>query len=205
MECAFARRTTRWILKPIVALVFAQILCGPMSVALADQTQPDPAGTATGDRSSAADAAGNPFVVPAPTDPSAPDYAKARKITTNIRRRRRKEPLALKLADDVGHTAHRDEFFLDAAHRISGAVHAGGICAADVRAGAQEKCRAPDDAELRGVRVCLPCLLRRGLCVSVWRGRGQCGSGESGRRAHSQSLPDWQRPVGISWAAKDFF
>ena len=87
--CIITRRTTRWILKPIVALVFAQILCGPLSVALADQTKPDPAGTATGDRSSAADAAGNPFVVPAPTDPSAPDYPKQRKITTSFSRRRR--------------------------------------------------------------------------------------------------------------------
>ena len=75
MQCAFARRTKRWILQTIVALVFGQLFCSPMSVAFADQTQPDPAGTATGDRSSAADAAGNPFVVPEPTDKTAPDYA----------------------------------------------------------------------------------------------------------------------------------
>ena len=58
MELAFARRTTRWILRALIALVIAPLLCGTASVALADQTQPDPAGTATGDRSSAADAAG---------------------------------------------------------------------------------------------------------------------------------------------------
>jgi len=108
MECAFARRTTRRMLQTIVALVIAlviaQILCGPLSVARADQTQPDPAGTATGDRSSAADAAGNPFVVPEPTDPSAPDYAKLKKDFDEYQAQAAREPLALKLADDVGHT-----------------------------------------------------------------------------------------------------
>src|SRR6202162_4809237 len=104
MECAFARRTTRWTLQIFVALVFAQILCGPMSVAFADQTQPDPAGTATGDRSSAADAAGNPFVVPEPTDPTAPDYPKLKKDFDEYQAQAAREPLALKLADDVGHT-----------------------------------------------------------------------------------------------------
>ena len=104
MQCAFARRTKRWILRTIVALVFAQIFCSPMSVAVADQTQPDPAGTATGDRSSAADAAGNPFVVPEPTDPSAPDYAKLKKDFEEYQAQAAREPLALKLADDVGHT-----------------------------------------------------------------------------------------------------
>jgi Amt family ammonium transporter len=104
MQCAFARRTKRWILQAIVALVFAQIFCSPMSVAFADQTQPDPAGTATGDRSSAADAAGNPFVVPEPTDPTAPDYAKLKKDFEEYQAQAAREPLALKLADDVGHT-----------------------------------------------------------------------------------------------------
>jgi Amt family ammonium transporter len=103
MECAFARRTTRWTLQIIVALVFAQILCGPLGAAMADQTQPDPAGTATGDRSSAADAAGNPFVVPEPTDPTAPDYSKLKKDFDEYQAQAAREPLALKLADDVGH------------------------------------------------------------------------------------------------------
>src|ERR1700678_583046 len=103
MECAFARRTTRWTLQIIVALIVAQVLCGPLSVALADQTQPDPAGTATGDRSSAADAAGNPFVVPQPTDPTAPDYDKSKKDFDEYQAQAAKEPLALKLADNVGH------------------------------------------------------------------------------------------------------
>ena len=185
MQCAFARRTKRWILQTIVALVFAQIFCGPMSVAFADQTQPDPAGTATGDRSSAADAAGNPFVVPEPTDKSAPDYAKQKKDFDEYQAQAAREPLAVKLADAVGHIADRHELRLDADHRLSGAFHAGGICAADVRAGAQEKRRAPDDAEFRGVCVCVPGLLRDRLCVPVRRGGGECGAGEPWRRAHA--------------------
>jgi Amt family ammonium transporter len=104
MERTFAGRATRWISRAIIALVIAQILCAPMSVALADQTQPDPSGTATGDRSSAADAAGNPFVVPAPTDPSAPDYPKLKKDFDEFQAQAAREPLALKLADSVGHT-----------------------------------------------------------------------------------------------------
>jgi ammonium transporter, Amt family len=104
MQCAFARRMTRWTLQIIVALVFAQILCARQSVAMADQTQPDPAGTATGDRSSATDAAGNPFVVPEPTDPTAPDYPKLKKDFDEYQTQAAREPLALKLADDVGHT-----------------------------------------------------------------------------------------------------
>ncbi len=39
MECAFVRRTTEWMLEAIVALVFAQILGGPMITAYADQCQ----------------------------------------------------------------------------------------------------------------------------------------------------------------------
>lgn len=104
MQCAFARRTKRWAMRTMCALVFAQILGAPAGVARADQTKPDPAGTATGDRSSATDAAGNPFVVPEPTDPGAPDYAKNKKDYDEYQTQAAREPLALKLADDVGHT-----------------------------------------------------------------------------------------------------
>ena len=65
---------------------------------------PDPAGTATGDRNSTLDAAGNPFVVPAPPDPSAPDYADKKKAYDEYQAQLAKEPLAAKLADHVGHT-----------------------------------------------------------------------------------------------------
>ena len=56
-------------------------LCGSGHPATAQEAtapaepQPDPAGIATGDKSSAVDAGGNSFVVAAPTDTKAPDYA----------------------------------------------------------------------------------------------------------------------------------
>jgi Amt family ammonium transporter len=104
MQYALPRRTLKWMSKSIAALVLAQILCGSMNLVFADQSQPDPAGTATGDKFSVADAAGNPFVVPEPTDKSAPDYAKSKKDFEEFQAQAAREPLALKLADGVGHT-----------------------------------------------------------------------------------------------------
>ncbi len=104
MQYAFRRRTTKWISKSIVVLILGQILCGSMTLVFADQSQPDPAGIATGDKFSVADAAGNPFVVPEPTDKSAPDYAKDKKDFDEFQAKAAREPLALKLADGVGHT-----------------------------------------------------------------------------------------------------
>ena len=51
----------------------------------------------------AVDAAGNPFMVPEPTDKAAPDYAKNKKDFDDYQAQAAKEPLAVKLADDVGH------------------------------------------------------------------------------------------------------
>jgi Amt family ammonium transporter len=68
-----------------------------------DQPKPDPAGTATGDRNSAVDGAGNPFVVPEPPDKNSPDYAKQKKDYDEYQAQAAKEPLAVKLADTVGH------------------------------------------------------------------------------------------------------
>ena len=76
---------------------------GIFAPALFVQVQADPAGTATGDKSSAQDAAGNPFVVPEPTDKSAPDYAKSKKDFDDYQAQAAREPLAMKLADNVGH------------------------------------------------------------------------------------------------------
>jgi Amt family ammonium transporter len=108
MQYAFLRRTTKWMFmsmsRSIAALVLAQILCGSMSLAFADQAQPDPAGTATGDKLSVTDAAGNPFVVLEPTDTTSPDYAKNKKDFDEFQAQAAREPLALKLADGVGHT-----------------------------------------------------------------------------------------------------
>ena len=65
--------------------------------------KPDPAGTATGDKTTAVDAAGNPFVVTEPTDKTAPDYAQNKKAFDDYQAQAAKEPLAVKLADSVGH------------------------------------------------------------------------------------------------------
>ena len=64
---------------------------------------PDPIGAATGDRTSVTDAAGNGLVVVEPSDPKAPDYADRKKAYDEYRAQAEREPLALKLADGVGH------------------------------------------------------------------------------------------------------
>ena len=79
------------------------ITCGGARICLAEEPKPDPAGIATGDKTTATDAAGNPFVVPEPTDKNAPDYAIAKKNFDDYQAQAAKEPLAIKLADDVGH------------------------------------------------------------------------------------------------------
>jgi len=64
---------------------------------------PDPAGIATGDKTNVQDAAGNPFVVSEPADKAAPDYAEKKKAFDEYQAQASKEPLAVKLADSVGH------------------------------------------------------------------------------------------------------
>ena len=104
MRYAFATRTRKCLLYAIILFASAQILLGSLSSACAGQTQPDPAGIATGDKNSAVDAAGNPFVVPEPADKSAPDYVTSKKAFDEYQAQAVREPLAMKLADDVGHT-----------------------------------------------------------------------------------------------------
>ena len=65
--------------------------------------KPDPAGLATGDKTTAVDAGGNAFVVAEPTDKAAPDYAQKKKDFDDYTGQAAKEPLAVKLADTVGH------------------------------------------------------------------------------------------------------
>src|ERR1700733_99540 len=85
-------------------LVLAGMLVGLSVFGLADDSvKPDPAGTATGDKTTAVDAAGNPFVVPEPTDKNAPDYAQNKKAFDDYQAQAAREPLAVKLADSVGH------------------------------------------------------------------------------------------------------
>src|SRR5215475_8643127 len=86
-------------------MIFAVLAIGGfLTTGFADDgPAPDPSGTATGDKTVTIDAAGNPFVVAAPPDPSAPDYADKKKAYDDYQAQAAKEPLALKLADDVGH------------------------------------------------------------------------------------------------------
>jgi Amt family ammonium transporter len=68
-----------------------------------DGPKPDPSGVSTGDKTAVVDAAGNPFVVSEPTDKTAPDYAANKKAFDDYQAQAGKEPLAVKLADSVGH------------------------------------------------------------------------------------------------------
>ena len=85
-------------------VLVAGLFAGLSAFSFADDgPKPDPAGTATGDKSAAVDAAGNPFVPVEPTDKTAPDYAQNRKAFDDYQAQAAKEPLAVKLADSVGH------------------------------------------------------------------------------------------------------
>ena len=98
------RRLRQVLLRAAVAVFFVNILSGPAIVSqAAEEPQPDPAGIATGDKSNALDAAGNPFVVPEPTDKTDPDYADKKRAFDDYTAQAAREPLAVKLADSVGH------------------------------------------------------------------------------------------------------
>jgi len=86
-------------------MVLATVVLGGLLIPCSadDGPAPDPAGTATGDKTTTFDAGGNAFVVAAPTDPSAPDYAEKKKAYDEFQAQLAKEPLAGKLADHVGH------------------------------------------------------------------------------------------------------
>ena len=84
----------------ILALAACSVLLAPC---YAEDPKPDPAGIATGDKSHAVDAGGTSFMVSAPTDKSDPDYAEKQKAFEEFQAQAAKEPLAVKLADSVGH------------------------------------------------------------------------------------------------------
>ena len=98
-----ARRPRQWLLKAAVAIMLTQWLISPVIIARADEPQPDPAGIATGDKAVSSDAGGTSFVVTEPTDKTAPDYAKNKQAFDEYQAQAAKEPLAMKLADNVGH------------------------------------------------------------------------------------------------------
>ena len=92
-------RTARAVTIGLVALWFS------VSTArvFAQEPQRDPAGIVTGDKTNAIDAGGNPFVVAEPTDKTDPDFAAKKKASDDYQAQAVKEPLAVKLADSVGH------------------------------------------------------------------------------------------------------
>jgi len=82
----------------------AGIILGLPRMSLADgEVKPDPAGIATGDKTTVVDAGGNSFVVTEPADKSASDYAQKLSDFNDYQAAAAKEPLAVKLADAVGH------------------------------------------------------------------------------------------------------
>jgi Amt family ammonium transporter len=100
-------------MKWIGVLLLTMLVVGGLSTVWADDApKPDPAGTATGNASDVQDAGGNHFVVTEPaklSDEDAKDpakvkaYAEAKKAYDEYLGQAKNEPLAVKLADAVGH------------------------------------------------------------------------------------------------------
>ena len=103
MFFSLARTNARVCARPL-SLLIAISLLALCPMARADAPKPDPAGIATGDRTNAIDAGGNSFMVSEPTDTTASDYADKKKAYDEFQEQAAKEPLAMKLADSVGHT-----------------------------------------------------------------------------------------------------
>jgi ammonium transporter, Amt family len=90
------------ILGRATALWAIALIAGSLTVCFANDPKPDPAGIATGDRTNVLDAGGNAFVTSEP-DKNDPDYAAKKKVFDEYQAQVAKEPLAVKLADSVGH------------------------------------------------------------------------------------------------------
>src|SRR5262245_55474485 len=103
-------RILKWL--GVVALCAVMACVGARRARADDAPKPDPEGHATGSASDVQDAAGNSFVVSAPAELSADDkkdpakvkaYDDAKKTFDDYTAQTAKEPLAVKLADGVGH------------------------------------------------------------------------------------------------------
>jgi len=101
---AESRSLSRSYPKSVAVVLTLGVLFGLAATGFADDgPKPDPAGVATGDKTAVVDAAGNPFVITEPTDKTSPDYAANKKAFDEYQAQAAKEPLAMKLADGVGH------------------------------------------------------------------------------------------------------
>jgi hypothetical protein len=193
----------------VLAILFAAGMFAVMFAALAtpcfadDGPKPDPSGIATGDKTTAVDAAGKSFVVSEPTDKAAPDYATNKKAFDDYQAQAAKEPLAVKLADSVGHVRVATNFAwtLNTGYLVL-FMQAG---FALLTCGLVRKKNAAhlDDAEFRGLRLRLSRLLRRRICLPVWSGRHQCRAHQFGRHPRSTSFC-LAAGSGDSWVGKDF-
>jgi Amt family ammonium transporter len=100
------RRSLRQSFRSASTTVFLiiAVIAALAAVGFADDgPRPDSAGTATGDKTSVVDAAGNPFVPAEPTDKTAPDYAQRKNDFDEYQAQAAWEPLATRLADSLGH------------------------------------------------------------------------------------------------------
>jgi Amt family ammonium transporter len=97
------RRLRRPSTSTHAALLLAALLIG-QRVHAAETPRPDPSGTATGSRWTVFDASGAPFMVaPPPEGAAAPDYERQRSAYDAFQADAAREPLAMRLADAVGH------------------------------------------------------------------------------------------------------
>jgi len=90
--------------RPRLHMVLAVgILFTALTPLMAEDPKPDPAGVVTGDKTNVVDGVGNAFVVAEPPNKNAPNYAQGQKDAAEFKAQAEKEPLAMKLADSVGH------------------------------------------------------------------------------------------------------
>jgi Amt family ammonium transporter len=180
-----------------VLLVAAVILGSLLTPCFADEPAPDPSGTATGDRTTTTDAAGNPFVVSAPPDPSAPDYAQKKKDYDDFETQLAKEPLAGKLADNLGHVRIATNFSWTLLTGYLVLFMQAGF--ALLTCGLVRKKNAAHLMMLNFAAYVFAFLAYYAVgCLSVRRRGYQCRPGKSRWRPDAQSFPPGQRPMGIS-------
>jgi hypothetical protein len=150
----FTRRTP--LLSNLILLVApCLLLAGFISPSFAQAPTPDPAGIATGDKRNVQDAAGNPFVVSEPTDKTAPDYAEKKKAFDEFQAQASKEPLAVKLADSVGHVRIGTNFAWTLNTGYLVLFMQAGVRFTDLRIDSQKERGPLNDAEFRSVRILL--------------------------------------------------
>src|SRR5262245_62136935 len=93
----------RGLLRVAFAALLGTAIAGGRMARADGEPAPDPSGIATGDRTSVFDASGGAFTVAEPSDTSAADYGEKKSAYDLYQGQVEREPLAVKLADAVGH------------------------------------------------------------------------------------------------------